>query len=206
MNILIVVDHPLMRRGLNAVISDEADMNIIGEAADTDEAVENVTRIKPDIALVDIKLKGVSGLDIVKVCMEKVPECKYIIITTSVDEGDFRRAHELGVDGYILKEAFPEELITAIRLVNRGRKYYDPSMIDYMIIKGETDSWVEQLTPRELDVLKALEEGLKNRDIAKKLFITEYTVKKYVSQLLAKLNLCDRTQVALFAREKRINA
>lgn len=206
MNIVIVDDHPLVLQGLTAVISVERDMNLIGEAANASEAVEIVTRMKPDIALVDLRLMDVSGLDIVKMCKEKVPACKYIILTSSVDQDDFRRARELGVDGYVLKEAFPEELISAIRLVYRGRKYYDPSMVDLMLNKDEIDSHVEQLTPRELEVLSALGEGLNNKDIAKKLFITEYTVKKHVSQVLAKLDLTGRTQAALYAIEKKITA
>lgn len=206
MNIVIVDDHPLVRQGLTAVISVEGDMNLIGEAANADEAVKIVTQTKPDITLMDLRLMDVSGLDIVKVCMEKVPACKYIILTSSVDQEDFRRARELGVDGYVLKEAFPEELISALRLVYRGRKYYDPGMVDFMMNKDENDSLVEHLTPRELEVLRALGEGLNNKDIAKKLFITEYTVKKHVSQVLAKLDLADRTQAALYAREKRITA
>ncbi|MDR3541173.1 MAG: response regulator transcription factor [Desulfosporosinus sp.] len=206
MNIVIVDDHPLVLQGLTAVISVEGDMNLIGEAANADEAVEIITRTKPDIALVDLRIMDVSGLDIVKVCMEKVPTCKYIILTYSVEQEDFRRARELGVDGYVLKEAFPEELISAIRLVSRGRKYYDPSMVDLMMNKDESDSNIEQLTPRELEVLSALGEGLNNKSIAKKLFITEYTVKKHVSQVLAKLNFTDRTRAALYAMEKRITA
>jgi len=174
MNIVIVDDHPLVRQGLSAVISVEGDMNLIGEAANADEALEIITRTKPDIALVDLRLMGVSGLEIVKACMEKVPACKYIILTFSVDQEDFRHARELGVDGYVLKEAFPEELISAIRLVYRGRKYYDPSMVDLIVNnKDERDPILEQLTPRELEVLIALGEGLNNKNIAKKLFITE---------------------------------
>lgn len=206
MNIVIVDDHPLVRQGLTAVLSAEGDMNLIGEAANADEALEIITRTKPDIALVDLRLMDVSGLDIVKVCKEKVPVCKYIILTSSVDQEDFRRARELGVDGYVLKEAFPEELIAAIRLVYRGRKYYDPSMVDFIMNKDENDFRIEQLTPRELEVLRTLGEGLKNKDIAKKLFITEYTVKKHVSQILAKLDLADRTQAALYAVDKKITA
>lgn len=205
-NIVIVDDHPLIRHGLVAVISTQKDINIIGEATNTDEGVEYITRTKPDIALVDMRLRDASGLDIVKVCMEKVPACKYIILTSSVNEKEFRCAHGLGVDGYILKEAFPEEIITAIRLVYRGRKYYDPGMMDFMMNKDENNSYVEKLTTRELEVLEALGEGLKNKEIAQKLFITESTVKKHISQLLAKLELSDRTQAALFARDKRITA
>jgi len=204
MNIVIVDDHPLVRQGLTAVISVEEDMELVGEAVNAEEALEMVIRTKPDIALVDLKLADGSGLDIVKVCMEEFPACKYIILTSSADQEDFRKACELGVEGYVLKEAFPEELISAIRLVYRGRKYYDPSMVELMMNKNKEDSHIEQLTPRELEVLKALGEGQKNKDIAKNLFITEYTVKKHVSQVLAKLDLADRTQAALYAVEKRI--
>lgn len=206
MNIVIVDDHPLVREGLTAVISAERDMELIGEANNVKEAINVVTQTKPDVALVDLRLTDASGLDIVKACKEKVPQCKYIILTSSVDREDFRRARELGVDGYVLKEAFPEELVSAIRLVYRGRKYYDPGMVDFVMSKDECDSHVEQLTPRELEVLRALSEGLNNKDIAKKLFITEYTVKKHVSQVLAKLELADRTQAALYARDNEITA
>jgi DNA-binding NarL/FixJ family response regulator len=206
MNILVVDDHPLVRQGLTAVLSVEEDMNLVGEATNSDEAVQSLTRLKPDIALVDLRLTDASGLDIVRICKEKVPVCKYIILTSSADQEDFRRARDIDVDGYILKEAFPEELISAIRLVHKGRRYYDPGLIDFMMNHNTKDPLIEQLTPRELEVLQALGEGLNNKEIGKKLFITEYTVKKHVSQVLAKLDLADRTQAALYAREKRITA
>ncbi len=204
MNIVIVDDHPLVRQGLTAIITVEVDMNLIGEGSNGDEALSLVTKMKPDVAIIDLRLKNISGLEIVRACKEKVSACKYIILTSSLDKEDFRRACELGVDGYLLKEAFPEELIYAIRLIQRGRKYYDPGMIDFMISREEKDIQIEQLTPRELDVLRALGEGLNNRDIGRKLFITEYTVKKHVSQVLAKLELADRTQAALYAHEKKV--
>lgn len=206
MNILIVDDHPLVRQGLTAVISVEADLNLVGEAATGNEAVSMVAKTNPDVALVDLRLADTSGLEIIKTCKENASRCKFIILTSSADKDDFRRAQDLGVDGYVLKEAFPEELISAIRLVYRGRKYYDPGMIDCMMSKDESDGHVEHLTPRELEVLVTLGEGLNNKQIAKKLFITEYTVKKHVSQVLAKLELGDRTQAALYAREKRVMA
>ncbi|MGI1659188.1 MAG: response regulator [Desulfitobacterium sp.] len=206
MNIVIVDDHPLVRQGLTAVITVEGDMNLVGEASTGDEAVRLVAKVNPDVALIDLRLSEISGLEIIEKCKEKAPVCKYIILTSSVDREDFQRARELGVDGYVLKEAFPEEVVTAIRLVYRGRKYYDPAMIDCMMSKDESEGHVEQLTPREMEVLVALGEGLCNKDIGKKLFITEYTVKKHVSQVLAKLELADRTQAALYAREKKITA
>ncbi|MCO1600938.1 response regulator [Desulfosporosinus nitroreducens] len=207
MNIIIVDDHPLVLHGLTAVIAGQGDMNLIGEAQAGNEAVSLITKSNPDVVLLDLRLKDMSGLEIIRRCREKDSACKYIIFTASVDREDFRRARELGVDGYILKEAFPEEVISAIRLVYRGRKYYDPSIIDSMMSKIENVGNLEdKLTSRELEVLTALGEGLNNKEIAKKLYISEYTVKKHVSQVLAKLKFADRTQAALYAQERIITA
>jgi len=200
MNIVIVDDHPLVRQGLSAIISLEEDMKIIGGATTAAEAVQLVSSLRPDIALVDLRLAETSGWEVIKLCKEKVPLCKYIVLTSSVDKDDFRKAGEIGVDGYLLKEAYPEEIISAIRLVQKGRKYYDPGMIELMLEKQDDDPF-KILTLREREVLQALSEGLSNKDIAKKLFITECTVKKHVSQILSKLELTDRTHAALYARE-----
>jgi DNA-binding NarL/FixJ family response regulator len=151
-----------------------------------------------------LRLGDSSGLDTIQTCKEKVTSCKYIVLTSSADRDDFCRAEELGANGYILKQAFPEEIASAVRLVYRGRKYFDPLMVEnYMHHKINDPFGV--LTSRERDVLDALGEGLRNREIARKLFITEFTVKKHVSQILAKLDLSDRTQAALLARDRRVS-
>jgi DNA-binding NarL/FixJ family response regulator len=200
MKIVIVDDHPLVRQGLEAVLSTETDMTIVGKASNAGEAVDLICSAFPDIVLVDLMLSGSSGLDVIKTCKEKVSTCKYIVLTSSVSQDDFQTADQIGADGYILKEAFPEELISAIRLIYRGRKFYDPLVIEFMM-KKETSNSMQQLTSRERDVLTTLSEGLSNKEIAKKLVITEFTVKKHVSQILAKLELADRTQAALYARD-----
>jgi len=200
MKIVIVDDHPLVRQGLEAVLSTETDMTIVGKASNAGEAVDLICSAFPDIVLVDLMLSGSSGLDVIKTCKEKVSTCKYIVLTSSVSQDDFQTADQIGADGYILKEAFPEELISAIRLIYRGRKFYDPLVIEFMM-KKETSNSMQQLTSRERDVLITLSEGLSNKEIAKKLVITEFTVKKHVSQILAKLELADRTQAALYARD-----
>ncbi|UWG98620.1 response regulator transcription factor [Dehalobacter sp. DCM] len=200
MKIIIVDDHPLVRQGLNAVISTENDMVVAGEASNAEEAIELIRSLQPDMALIDLRLADSSGLDVIKKCKEMVPQCKYVVLTSSVNKEDFRNADQIGVDGYILKEAFPEELISAMRLIHRGRKYYDPLAIEFMM-KNQSNDTINQLTSRELDVLLTLSEGLSNKEIAKKLIITEFTVKKHISQILAKLELADRTQAALYARD-----
>jgi len=124
------------------------------------------------------------------------------VLTSSVNEYDFKKADDAGAYGYVLKEALPEELLYAISLVNKGRKYYDPGIIGKMMSPSSQDDWLDELTPREKDVLLALGQGMCNKEIAKKLYITEYTVKKHVSQILAKLDMTDRTQAALYAQAK----
>jgi len=158
---------------------------------------------KPDLALIDLRLGTECGLDIISAAKKHDVGTKFIVLTSSASIDDFMMAEECGAEGYILKEALPEELLFAIRLVNRGRKYYDPELLEYKL-KQHDNAYSEQLTDREKEVLKELGNGLNNRQIAEKLFITENTVKKHVSQILAKLNLNDRTQAALYANKGRI--
>lgn len=202
MRIVLVDDHPLVRKGLISVLSLEQDLEVIGEASNTKEALEIINRQQPDVALVDLRLGNEYGIDLIEKSNKDSTDCKFIVLTSSADEYDFRRAEEVGAQGYVLKEALPEELLYAVRLVSRGRKYYDPGIMDEMMKASSNNVMIEELTPREQDVLVALGEGLCNRDIAKRLFITEYTVKKHVSQILGKLELTDRTQAALYAYSK----
>ncbi|MDF2538654.1 MAG: response regulator transcription factor [Herbinix sp.] len=202
MKILIIDDHPLVRRGLSFVLSLEKDIEIVGEACNIKEALDILNRQNPDIALVDLKLGSEYGLDIIDKYKASKSECKFIVLTSSAQEGDLRRAEEAGAFGYVLKEALPEELLYAIRVVSKGRKYYDPGMMEEIMKITSHEGIVEELTPREQEVLKALGQGLCNKEIAKKLYITEFTVKKHVSQILAKLDLTDRTQAALYAHSK----
>ncbi len=202
MKIAIVDDHPLVREGLSAIIACESDIELSGEAENIKDALMMIQHKNPDIVLVDIRLADESGLDIVKKAKQSEYLKKFIILTSSTEEENFYKAEKLGVDGYIFKEALPEELIYAIRLVNRGRKYYDPEVIKLKM--KEDNKFTEKLTLREREVLTALGKGFSNRNIAKELFLSENTIKKHVSQILAKLELSDRTQAALYARSKGI--
>ena len=197
MRIIIVDDHPLVRKGLASLLSVDPDMKMVGEASCTQKAVELIVDAQPDIALVDLRLGKENGLDIVNLCRKQNLSCKFIIITSSADYIDFHKAKNLGVNGYILKDALPEEILYAVRLVDKGRLYYDPTMMNSTF--DNTNSLIDQLTPREKEVLAALGRGLKNCEIAKNLFVTEFTVKKYVSQIFDKLDLQDRTKAALYA-------
>ena len=198
MRLFVIDDHPLVQQGVGAIIGTQEDMEVVGMAGSGTEGIELLASLQPDVALVDLRLPGEYGLDIVKRGREVAPRCRFIILTSYSEEGDVRRAMAEKVEGYILKEALPEELIAAIRLVGRGRTYIDPTIVQALMNQGENDP-LSQLTPREKEVLAALAQGLSNRDIAAALYVTEYTVKKHVSQILEKLELTDRTQAALYA-------
>ncbi len=197
MKIIIADDHPLVRQGLASLISMESDMELIGECSNVQEALTMIDEKKPDLAIIDLKLGKESGLEIVSA--DKEHKCKYVILTSSAAYADFKKSEEVNVDGYVLKEALPEELLYALRLVGRGRKYYDPVLLEYKLQEGN-----DNLTLREKEVLQKLGQGLNNQEIADELFISENTVKKHVSQILAKLNLHDRTQAALYANNMNI--
>lgn len=199
MKILLVDDHSLVRKGLSHVLSLEEDFEIAAEAGNIAEAVEQLNKTKPDVALVDLKLGKEMGTDFIKTCTEKSSQCRFIILTSSGRPQDFKNAELSGASGYVLKDALPEELIYAIRLVHQGRKYYDPKLVELMMTSPDENLPINSLTEREHQVLLALGHGLCNKDIAKTLFITECTVKKHVSQILEKLEVSDRTQAALFA-------
>jgi len=206
MQIVLVDDHPLVRKGLTSILSLEATMDVSGEATNSKEALTLFHTAKPDLAIVDLRLANDSGLDLIQEAKQQGITCKFVVLTSSTEELDFKRAKEISVDGYVLKEALPEELIHALQIVSRGRKYYDPGVLDLLMTSQELpfaiDGQIEQLTPKEKEVLLELGMGLSNKQISQTLFITEYTVKKHVSQVLAKLGLADRTNAALYANAK----
>lgn len=205
MKVVIVDDHPLVRRGLTSILSLDGSMEVLGEAANSKEALDLFSRVQPDLALIDLRLGVESGLDLITEAIRQGVTCKFVVLTSSTEEDDFRRAKELGVAGYVLKEALPEELLHALLIISKGRKYYDQGVLD-LVMKSreplEEYGHVEKLTPKEMEVLMELGKGHSNKEISQILYITEYTVKKHVSQVLAKLGLADRTHAALYANVK----
>jgi two-component system, NarL family, nitrate/nitrite response regulator NarL len=202
MKVVIVDDHPLVRKGLTSIFSLDETMEVLGEATNCREAIDLFNSAKPDLALVDLRLADESGLDLITEAIRQGITCKFVVLTSSTEEGDFKRAQETGVDGYVLKEAFPEELIHAMRIICKGRKYYDPGVLDLVMKQSEPhveDEQIDLLTPKEKEVLIELGKGHSNKQISQTLYISEFTVKKHVSQILAKLELADRTHAALYA-------
>ncbi|MDW5299927.1 MAG: response regulator transcription factor [Sedimentibacter sp.] len=199
MKILVVDDHPLVRKGILSILACENNIKTVLEAANVNEAVNIINLQKPNLAIVDLNLGKEDGLDIIKRIKNKAFDTKFIILTSSLKKEDFIRSEEAGADGYILKDAFAEDIIYAINIVLRGRKYIDPEITKYQL--ESSNNIFEDLTPREYDVLVELGKGMSNFEIAKKLFISEYTVKKHVSSILLKLDLNHRTQAALLVNQ-----
>jgi len=176
----------------------QPNVEFAGEATNSQEALQVIEETQPDLVLIDLKLADESGLDVIKMARTRGIVSKFILLTSSASREDFLKAEEVLVDGYVLKEALPEELLFAIQLVHKGRKYYDPGLMEDKI-RMSGNSPTDELTPKEKEVLIELGQGACNREIASRLFISEFTVKKHVSQILAKLQVADRTQAALYA-------
>jgi two-component system nitrate/nitrite response regulator NarL len=204
MRIVIVDDHPIVRKGLEQVFMLEKDFEVVGTAASCKEGKEMILRQKPQIAIIDLKMPDGSGFELIGSLQKCITGCRYVVLTSYASDNYVSNAVSAKVDGYILKEALPEELINAVRIVAKGRRYYDPGVMN-SILNAKTKDSFNGLTNREQDILCALAEGLSNKAIAKKLFITENTVKKHVGNILAKLDLHDRTQAALYAFSEGIN-
>lgn len=199
MKVAVVDDHPLVWQGIKAVLAAEPDMEPIGWASNGREAERLIQEQDPDVVLMDMRLPGESGIDIIRRIKPKAPAARFVILTTYAERQDVNAAINMGVDGYVLKEALPEEMLAALRLVGQGRPYFDPGVMQLMLANQQRNDELSELTEREQDVLRELAKGLSNKEIAKELFVTEYTVKKHVSGILSKLGLKDRTQAALYA-------
>ncbi|NMA96179.1 MAG: response regulator transcription factor [Clostridiales bacterium] len=201
MKIVIIAQFPVIIRGISSIITEETDIQIMGEAYSFDEGLELLENKKPDIALIDANMGEKSGLELILDYRTQETLTKFILMGYYEDKGFIREAIKMGVDGYILKEAQPIEILYAIRQLGRGKRYYDADIID---IINHKDALYEEspLTSREQEVLIAISKGLSNKEIGKVLFITEHTVKKHVGRILNKLDLDDRTQAAIYANNK----
>ncbi len=210
--VLVVDDHALFRGGLQMVLEQEEDIEVVGEAGDGAEAVERATDSMPDIVLMDVRMPKRGGIDACTAIKDAVPSAKIIMLTISDEEADLYDAIKAGASGYLLKEISIEEVAAAIRAVNEGQSLISPSMASKLLtefasmIKRTDDRQqvpTPRLTDREMEVLKLVAKGLNNRDIAKQLFISENTVKNHIRNILEKLQLHSRMEAVVYAvREK----
>jgi DNA-binding NarL/FixJ family response regulator len=204
--ILIADDHHVVRRGLAFFLKTQKDIEIIGEAGNGREAVELARRLKPDLILMDLVMPEMDGIQATKMIKSEIPEIKIMMLTSFSDQDHVIPALEAGASGYQLKDIEPDELIHCIKKIMNGENQLHPKATSHLLanLSNKESNLIEQLTKRELDVLKEIARGKSNKEIASSLFITEKTVKTHVSNLLGKLELADRTQAALFAVKNQL--
>jgi DNA-binding NarL/FixJ family response regulator len=185
-----VDDHPLLHEGLATVIRNQPDLLLVAEASNGREAIQRFREHIPDVTLMDLRLPDMSGIDAMMAIRSEFPEARVIILTTFAGDVEIQRALQAGARAYILKSMPPKELVEVIRQVHAGKKRI-PAEIAAHLAEHYSD---EALTEREVEVLRAIAGGNRNRDIAGKLFITEETVKVHIKHIMEKLGASDRTQ------------
>lgn len=204
--IVVVDDHPIVRDGLVAVLSTQPDLDVVGQAADGREVVEQVLALQPDVVLLDLELPGMDGVQALEQLKRLGQPVRAIAFTAFDTDERIVSAVRAGAKGYLLKGAPREELFTAIRVVNAGGSLLQPLVASRLLERvGEEEAPeadVESLTPREREVLDWLAQGSPNKEIAQRLGISQRTVKFHVSAILAKLGATNRTEAAAVARQR----
>jgi NarL family two-component system response regulator LiaR len=206
--VLIVEDQAVVREGLAAILSYQSDIEVVGQAKDGIEAVEMLAGALPDVILLDLVMPRQDGLTTIPILKEKLPDVHILVLTSFADNERVYQAIKSGAQGYMLKDATHDQLLQGIRDVAQGLSTLYPSIAMRVIreLNNPTDLMytTEPLTPRELETLRLISSGLSNQEISQKLFVQESTIAKYVSNILDKLHLANRTQAALYAVRKGI--
>jgi DNA-binding NarL/FixJ family response regulator len=200
--VMIVDDHPIVREGLRTLLSEEPGLQVVGEATDGSGAVAAAADLHPDVVLMDLVMPEVDGIEATRRLSEAGVPCRVIVLTSFADDRKVRDALQAGAIGYLLKDVLRPDLVQAIRSAAHGLPALHPVAQQHLIRQVAAPSaspMVEELTEREHEVLRLIARGHNNREIARQLHLTEGTVKGYVSIILGKLGVDDRTQAALYA-------
>lgn len=198
--IMVVDDHPVVREGLAAMIDRQPDMTVVAEASDGRQAIELFNQTTPDVALMDLRLPVMSGVEAIAVIRKQHPAARIIVLTTYDGDEDIYRALQAGAQGYLLKDMFRDELLDAIRAVHRGQRRIPAAVATRLAERMGGHG----LTARELEVLELIAKGKSNREIGAHLAISEGTVKGHVNNILSKLAVSDRTQAVTTALQRGI--
>jgi DNA-binding NarL/FixJ family response regulator len=211
--VMLVDDQRLMREGLRILLDMEPDLEVVGEAGDGREAVESYPRLLPDVVLMDVRMPEMDGVEATRRILTHHPQARVVILTTFDDDEYVFEGIRAGAVGYLLKAASSEELANAVRTVASGGALIEPSVARRVMAEFarlsqpsqmEKEKLIDPLSEREIDVLRLIAQGFSNREIADRLYLAEGTVKNYVSSLMQKLSVRDRTQAALRARELQL--
>jgi DNA-binding NarL/FixJ family response regulator len=203
--VLLVDDHAVVRLGLNTLLSDEREIIIVGEAANADQAMKQVDLLKPDVVILDIQIPGKNGIEVCKNIVSQYPNSKVVMLTSHTSDEFITQAIRAGASGYVLKQVGNEELLRAIKAAYAGEMAFDTQTTSQMVKtykkleKEAEDSIFADISQRELQVMVLVAEGQSNKEIGKKLNLSEITIRNYVSNILSKLNFRNRIDIARFA-------
>ena len=209
--VLLVDDQALFREGLETLLSVHKDIQVVGQACNGQEAVEVAAQVRPDVVLMDVRMPVLDGVRATSLLKDALPQCRVIVLTTFDDDEYIFDALRSGAVGYLLKDVDSKQLVEAIRAAARGESILEPSVaakviaefsrVSSMVPSMQMEQLVEPLSERELEILALIARGASNKEISGQLFIAEGTVKNHVTHILGKLDVRDRTQAALKARE-----
>jgi two-component system, NarL family, response regulator LiaR len=202
--VFIVDDHPMIRTGLAAMIDGETDLLRVGEAAHGQDAVRLIPAVRPDVVLMDLVMPQLDGVAAIARLRPLLPDTRFIILTSLVDPGEAERAFAAGADGYVLKNASAQELVTVIRTAHAGRRTLAPEVTDAMIARRQQRPPGEDLTTRERELLALMARGLNNQAISLELGIALPTVKFHITNILGKLGADNRTEAVLTALRHKL--
>jgi two-component system, NarL family, response regulator NreC len=212
LRILIVDDHGVVRAGLRALLNEESNLEVVGEAGTSDDGHRIALELRPDIVLMDLSIPGIGGLSLTRQLREELPETRVIILTVHEDTALLREAMTVGAAGYVVKRAVESELLAAIQAAVRGEFYIHPSMTRGLLetprdaAPRPRSDHAEELTMREIDVVKLLTSGFTNRQIADQLFLSVRTVESHRARILGKLGLTSRAELVRWAVEKKLSS
>jgi NarL family two-component system response regulator LiaR len=203
-HVLIADDHAIVRKGICALLATEPDIEVVSEAQDGKEAIAAAQKFLPEVILMDLVMPGMDGIEAIRRIMACQPEARVLVLTSFAGDDKIFPAIRAGALGYLLKDSGPEELVRSIKQVSRGESSLHPSVARRLLRElsqppSAQGPATDSLTEREIEVLQLVARGWSNREISDHLSISDATVRTHVSSILAKLNLCSRTQAALYA-------
>lgn len=206
--VLVVDDHPVVRKGIRSLLAEEEDIQVVGEAVNGLEAIALLKQVKPDVILMDLVMPEMNGIEAIQETVKLIPDARILVMTSFAADDKVFPSIKAGALGYLLKDSDPEDLIRMIRQVHRGELSIHPS-IARKVIQELNRPAQEPLTPsllteREVEILQLLAKGVENKEIARLLFVREATVRTHVSNILGKLQLANRVQATLYALKKGI--
>lgn len=205
-NVLLVDDHTILRDGIRSLLELEKDIRVVGESVSGHDVLQKIKDHHPEVILMDINMPDKNGIEVMSIVKREYPEVKVIMLTMYSHDEYFLSAIREGADGYLLKDAPSQQVVDAIRSVAKGESVIHPSMTKKLLDlhNNKRESQKEELTEREKEVLYCLLEGLSNKEIADKLFISDKTVKIHLSKIFKKLNVKSRSQAVIYTIQNQI--